>query len=127
MGTSLSLSRPQSSLSSSQPTDWFSAFFQYYLREQSQLQGRRRVFKCGAAEETIKCERHISLGGFGGPPPGNFLNFERFYVRFNWVFMRLEPDFSCYFLSCEKPNAGHNCFQTVTCCFFYFFFFSKFL
>ena len=75
MGTFLSLSRPQSSLSSSQPTDWFSAFFQYYLIEQSQLQGRRRVFKCGAAEEAIKCERHISLGGFGGPPPGNFFEF----------------------------------------------------
>ena len=27
----------------------------------------------------------ISLGGFGGPPPRIFLNFERFYVRFNGV------------------------------------------
>ena len=33
------------------------------------------LVKCGAAEEAIKCERHISLGGFGGPPPGIFFEF----------------------------------------------------
>ena len=32
----------------------------------------------------------LSLGGFGGPPPEKI--FERFYVRFNGVFMRLGPD-----------------------------------
>ena len=24
----------------------------------------------------------LALGGFGGPPPGKFLNFGRFYMRF---------------------------------------------
>ena len=49
-------------------------------------QGRRRVFKSGPAEEAVECRRHEmgestrSLGGFGGPPPRKFLNFERFYV-----------------------------------------------
>ena len=55
------------------------------------MQGRRRVFKSGPAEEAIECRRHemgestrgglfpFSLGG-RGPPPRKFLNFERFYV-----------------------------------------------
>ena len=47
---------------------------------------------------------------------------------FNGGFMRLGPDFSRfwsqrYFLSREKPNAGQNCFQTVTCFVFCFNFF----
>ena len=62
------------------------------------LQGRRRVFKSGPAEETIECRRHekggarkgelfpLSLGGWGSPPR-TFLNFERFYVRFNVFFL----------------------------------------
>ena len=70
-------------------------------------------------------------GGFWGTSPKIFLNFERFYVRFNGVFMRLGPDFSRfghdlllerYFLSHEKPNTGQNCFQTVTIFFFIMFF-----
>ena len=58
----------------------------------------------------------LSLGGFVGPPLIIFLNFERFYVRFN--------GFLCVWvqiLSRENPNAGQNCFQTVTCFFFTFF------
>ena len=38
-------------------------------------------------------------GGFGGPLPRIFLNFERFCVRFNGGFRRFGPDF-CRF--------GHN-------------------
>ena len=40
-----------------------------------------------------------SYQGVAGPPPRNFLNFERFYVLFKWGFMRLGPDFSRF---------GHN-------------------
>ena len=29
----------------------------------------------------------LSLGGFVGPPPRQFLNFERFYVRYLMVFL----------------------------------------
>ena len=51
----------------------------------------------------------LSLGAFGGPPPPpqKFLNFERFYVRFNRVFMRLRPDFSRFGhkdISCRVRN-----------------------
>ena len=60
------------------------------------MQGHRSVFESGPAEKAIECRRHerggehergggsfpLSLGGFGGPPPRNFLNFEHFYVRF---------------------------------------------
>ena len=53
-------------------------------------QGRRRVFKSGAAEEAIECRRHeggrAREGDYPplvwGPPPRKVLNFERFYVRF---------------------------------------------
>ena len=58
------------------------------------LQGRRRLYKSGPAEEAIECRRQemgVSTRGgtilpllreFGVPPPRNFLNFERFYVGF---------------------------------------------
>ena len=57
------------------------------------LQGRRRVFKSGPAEEPSSAEgtrggeqeRGIIpplIRGFGGPPLRKFLNFERLYVRF---------------------------------------------
>ena len=60
-------------------------------------QGRRRVFKSDPAEEDIQCRRHERgestrggiipplVRGVWGPPPRKFLNFERFYVRFNGV------------------------------------------
>ena len=56
----------------------------------------------------------LSLGGFGGPPPRFFLNFERFFVRFKCGFYAFETSFHSfwsqrYFLSHEKPNAGQNC------------------
>ena len=37
--------------------------------------------------------------GVWGPPPRKFLNFERFYVRFQLGFKRLGPNFSRF---------GHN-------------------
>ena len=105
------------------------------------MQGRRRLFKSGPAEEAIECRRHergdyspSRKGGFGGPPPRKFLNFERFYVRFNGVLcvwdriLVVVVTIFCYkryFLSHEKPNAGQNCFQTVTS--YSTFFFSMFL
>ena len=71
-----------------------------YSKEWLHLQSRRRVFKSGPAEETIECEKHergifpLHVRGVWGPPPRKLLNFERFYVRFKWSFMRLGPDFS---------------------------------
>ena len=53
----------------------------FHFKFLAYLQGRRRLFKSGPAEEAIEC-RESTLGGFGGPPPSKFLNFERFYVRF---------------------------------------------
>ena len=51
------------------------------------LQGRRRVFKSGPAEEAIECRSHERgraplVRGVWGLPWDFFLNFERFYVRF---------------------------------------------
>ena len=73
----------------------------------------------------------LSLGGFGGPPREIlFLNFERFYVRFNGGFLRLGPDFSRFGhkdISCRVRNRMlDKNFQTVTC-FFILFFFTMFL
>ena len=54
----------------------------------SGLQGRRRVFQSGPAEEAIECRRHergestrvglinpLSLGGFGGASPEKIFEF----------------------------------------------------
>ena len=63
-------------------------------------------------------------GAWGASPENFVLNFERFYVHFYWGFFSLGPDFSrfghnlslekIFLFSREKPNAGQNCFQTVT-------------
>ena len=106
-------------------------------------QGRRRVFKSGPAEEAIECRRHESgestrgdhspsLQGVWGPPPRKFLNFERFYVRFNGFFMRLGPDFSRFGhkdISCRVRNRMLDkiVFRQSHVVFFYFFFFGMFL
>ena len=68
------------------------------------MQGRRRVFKSGPAEEIIKCRWYergehergtLPLVIWGvRVTPEKILNFYRFYVRFLWGFMRLGPDFS---------------------------------
>ena len=69
----------------------------------------------------------LSTGGFRGLP--HVLNFGRFYVHFKWGFMHLRPDFSLFghnlllekiFLVMQIPNAGQNCFQTVTINFYFF-------
>ena len=63
-------------------------------------QGRRRIFKSGPAEEAI-------VRWVWGALQRKFLNFERFYVRFNGVFMRLGPDFSRFGhkdISCRVRN-----------------------
>ena len=59
-------------------------------------QSRRCVFKGGLAEEVIECRKHkrgilpLSSGGFQRSPPRKFLNFGRFYVRFNGVLCVLD-------------------------------------
>ena len=67
----------------------------------------------------------------GGPPPRKFLNFERFYVRFKGVFMRLGPDFSRFGhkdISCHVRNRMLDkiVFRQSNV-FYYFYFFSMFL
>ena len=66
------------------------------MQNVSGMQGRRRVFKSGPAEEAIECRRHERVraregdyppsryGGLGGLPPEKIfkLNFESFSVRF---------------------------------------------
>ena len=82
----------------------------------------------------------LSLGGFWGPPPSTFLNFEHFYVPFNWGFVHLGPDFSRFGhkdISCRVRNRmldkivfrqSHVVFCLfVCCCIFLLFFFSMFL
>ena len=75
------------------------------------LQGRRRVFKSGSAEETIEFRRHergrareggllfLYLARFGGSPPINFFeNLSASMCVINVCFMHLLPDFSHDFL-----------------------------
>ena len=87
---------------------------------------RRRVFKSGPAEEAIERgggggghERGNSpplVRGVWGSPPRTFLSAFNVFYAFGTTFYSFWSQ--RYFLSREKPNAGQNCLQTVTCCFF---------
>ena len=85
-----------------------------------------------SSAEGMTGESTRGLGGGGwGPPPGKNLNFERFYVRFNGVFMRLGPDFSRFGhkgISCRRETeCWTKLFSDSHMVSFYFFLFSMFL
>ena len=53
-----------------------------------------------------------SRKGVWGASPEKVLNFEHFYVRFQWGFMCLGPDFSRFGhkdISCRVRNRFHLC------------------
>ena len=71
---------------------------------------RRRKRSSAEGTRGGECERGMIpplVRGVWGASPEKFLNFERFYVRFNGFFMRLGPDFSrlCHKdISCRMRN-----------------------
>ena len=69
---------------------------------QKGIQGRRRVFKSGPAEENIECRWHERgtpplVRGLGGLPQEIF-EFLALLCAFLMFFMRLGPDFSHLFM-----------------------------
>ena len=89
--------------------------------------GSHRVPKAREGESMRRGLFPLSLGGFGGLPEKIF-EYLTLLCAFLLFFMRFGPDFSRFGhkdISCrrEKPNAGQNCFQTITCCCFLFFYF----
>ena len=107
------------------------------------IQGRRRIFKSGPAEEAIECRRHergehergitppLVWRGLGASPEKIF-KFWALLCSFLMEFLCVWDQIlvvlvTKIFLVEEKPNAGQNCFQTVTWFLFTFFLFSMFL
>ena len=97
------------------------------------MQGRRRVFKSGPAEEIIECRRHnkgestrgglpLSLGGIGGLHLENF-EFLALLCAFLMGFYAFGTRFQSRFFARKNIswlNAKQNRFQIVKI-FFYFF------
>ena len=112
----------------------YKKIFSYFsLYKPMYSQGCCRLFKSGPAEEAFECWRYErgraqeGGDGMGGLPREHFWILSASICIFNGVLCVWDQILVilvtkiCHVI--EKPNAGQNCFQTVTCCCFFTFFF----